>query len=82
VTYDPWSNAQYPILGDINNDCIVDIQDIVIVALAFGSEPIDNPATPWNEAKNWNPVTDLNGDNLVDIVDLVIVGINFGKGCA
>ena len=82
VEYYPWSDAQYPIMGDINSDCIVNIVDIVIVALAFGSAAEDDPETPWNETRNWNPEADLNGDGIVDIVDLVIVGVNFGKGCA
>jgi len=55
---------------DINGDGIVDIVDIVIVALAFGSEPGD---------PNWNPVADLNGDGIVDIVDIVLVAIHFGE---
>ena len=55
---------------DINGDGIVDIVDIVIVALAFGSEPGD---------PNWNPIADLNGDGIVDIVDIVLVAIHFGE---
>jgi hypothetical protein len=56
--------------SDINDDGIVDIVDIVIVALAFGSEPGD---------PNWNPYADLNQDGLIDIVDLVIIAIHFGE---
>ena len=63
----------------INGDGIVDIVDVVIVALAFGSEVEDNPSTPWNETLNWNPDADINNDGLVDIVDLVIIGIHFGE---
>jgi parallel beta-helix repeat protein len=55
---------------DVNGDGIVDIVDVVIVALAFGSEPGD---------PNWNPVADLNGDSIVDIVDIVLVAIHFGE---
>ena len=58
------------ITGDINNDGIVDIMDVVIAALAFGSRP-GNP--------NWNPEADLMADGLIDIVDLVIIGVNFGR---
>jgi len=68
-------------LGDINGDGIIDIVDVVIVSLAFGSATEDDPETPWNETINWNPEADLNGDDIVDIVDLVIIGINFGKTC-
>jgi penicillin amidase len=65
--------------GDINDDGIVDITDLVIVALAFGSQPVDDPDTPWDETKNWNPIADINGDGIVDIVDLVIIGVTFGE---
>jgi acyl-homoserine lactone acylase PvdQ len=67
------------LLGDISGDRIVDIQDVVIAALAFGSASEDDPETPWDETRNWNPDADLNGDDMVDIVDLVIIGINFGE---
>jgi acyl-homoserine lactone acylase PvdQ len=65
--------------GDINDDGIVDITDLVIVALAFGSQPVDDPNTPWDETKNWNPDADINGDGIIDIVDLVIIGVTFGE---
>ncbi len=73
VDYDPWSNTQYPIPGNVNDDCIVDIFDVVTVAVAFGSKPGD---------PNWDPRADLKLDGLIDIYDLVVVGINFGKGCS
>ena len=68
-------------LGDINGDGIIDLQDLTMDAMAFGSAAEDDPETPWNETANWNPEADLNGDGIVDIVDLVIIGINFGKTC-
>ncbi len=55
--------------GDVNGDGIVNIQDVVIVAVVFGTQP---------GSLKWNPEVDLNPDFLIDIVDLVIVGINFG----
>lgn len=69
----------FRILGDVNNDGIIDIQDVVTVALAFGSMEEDDPTTPWNETGKWNPIADLNSDGIIDIVDLVIIGINYGK---
>src|SRR5712692_2542931 len=49
---------QSSLFGDLNNDCIVDISDLVIVASAFGSIPGSN---------NWNPVADVDHDGEVDL---------------
>jgi hypothetical protein len=57
------------LLGDINGDGVINIQDIVIAALAFGAERGDS---------KYDPYSDLNNDGLIDIVDLVIMGVNFG----
>jgi len=54
---------------DINNDGCVDIYDIIIVAVAFGSS---------EGSPNWNPTADINGDKTVDIYDLITVAANFG----
>ena len=59
-----------PVPGDINNDGIVDIMDVLIASLAFGSRPGD---------PNWNPEADLVNDGLIDIMDLVTIGVNFGR---
>jgi len=61
---------QFPLIGDINNDGIVDLLDVVKVAIAFGSHPGD---------LNWNPASDLNSDGTVDIIDIVIVAANYGR---
>jgi len=66
-------------LGDINQDALVDIVDIVTCALAYGSETQDNPETPWDETENWNPLTDLDLNKIIDIVDLVKIAIHFGQ---
>jgi len=60
----------YNLLSDLNNDGIVNIRDITIVALAFGSKPGDN---------NWNLTADLNSDEVIDIRDITIVALEFGK---
>jgi len=59
-------------LVDINEDGVVDIEDIVICAVAFGSKP---------GSPKWDPRADLNGDNLVDIFDIVSIAIEYGKKC-
>jgi len=56
--------------GDLNADKIVDIFDIVRVALSFGA----NPSSP-----NWDPNADINGDGLIDIFDIVIIALHFGE---
>jgi len=62
-----WSN---PIIGDINKNTIVDIDDIIVGALAFGSYP---------EHPRWNPIADLTKDEIVDIDDVMLVAIHFGE---
>jgi len=58
------------VLGDLNNDGIVDIFDVVTVSIAFGSQPGDT---------NWDAIADLNNDGIVDIFDVVTVTANFGN---
>ena len=55
---------------DLNNDGIIDILDLVRIALAYGSIP----GIPI-----WNPYVDLNQDSTIDIFDLVIIAVNYGK---
>ena len=55
---------------DFNNDGLIDIFDLVRLALAYGSTP---------GMLNWDPYVDLNQDGLIDIFDLVTVAVNFGK---
>lgn len=56
--------------GDINGDGIVDIFDIVRVALSFGMT-YPNPS--------WDPNADINNDGIIDIFDLVVVALHFGE---
>ena len=57
-------------LGDVNHDGKVGIQDLYIVAKAYGSKPGD---------PNWNPVADINKDRQVRLYDLFEVAKVFGK---
>ena len=74
--YLPWEGVDsYPLMssymsGDINHDAIVDIFDVVKIAVVFGCSSAD---------PQWNPHCDVNEDGLIDIFDLVTVAVNFGK---
>ncbi len=54
--------------GDINVDGIVDLFDLVPLALRFGSV--------WCTFL-WDPRTDLNGDGVVNIFDIVTIALNY-----
>ena len=57
-----------PLAGDLNNDSVVNILDLVMVASKFGT--------------NGTTSADLNGDNTVDIRDLVLVAGALSAGNA
>lgn len=61
------------LIGDINDDGVVDIFDAILLSVAFGS----TPGQP-----NWNSGADLNGDNIVDIFDAIIFSVHFGEEAA
>ncbi|UCH32489.1 MAG: hypothetical protein JSV05_03675, partial [Candidatus Bathyarchaeota archaeon] len=54
---------------DMNLDLRVDIEDIIIASLAFGTHP-DHP--------RWNSQADVNNDGFVNIIDLYIIAHHFG----
>jgi parallel beta-helix repeat protein len=58
------------IIGDVNGDNRVDIQDLVLFVKAFGSYPTH---------PRWNPEADFNDDNKTNIADLVLLMMNFGE---
>ncbi len=55
---------------DLNNDGMIDIFDLVQIALTYGSVP----GMPI-----WNPYVDLNQDSIIDIFDLVAIAVIFGE---
>lgn len=63
------------ILGDVNNDRIVDITDIVMTITAFGKSSED---PGWFEP-NWFSNMDVNNDDLIDITDITTVIVEFGN---
>lgn len=62
--------SYYESTSDLNKDGTVNILDVSIVALAFGSTPED---------PNWNIIADLNNDETVNILDISTVAVEFGK---
>ena len=57
--------------GDVNEDSVVNIQDLVLVANSFG-RPVPADGSP----------ADVNGDGDVNVQDLVAVAAAFGGGAA
>jgi hypothetical protein len=57
------------LVGDVNVDGKVDIIDLSIAALAFGSYP-GHP--------RWDPQADINNDNYIDITDIALTARNLG----
>jgi parallel beta-helix repeat protein len=62
----------HPIPGDVNGDCVVNIFDLALVGIAYGSLP---------GGSQWNPDADLTNDGKINIFDLATVGINYGNVC-
>ena len=54
--------------ADINNDGVIDVGDLAIVAYYYGK---NSESADWNEAK----IADMN-DNVIDISDLAFVATN------
>lgn len=65
VTVQAVSQPQTPVLGDINGDGAVDVQDLLCLANSFGTtRQIDG---------NYDPRCDFNSDDSVDAADLLTV---------
>jgi hypothetical protein len=56
--------------GDVNGDNIVDVFDVVQVALSYGAR---------RGEPNYNPNVDLNNDGVIDIFDLVKLATVWGQ---
>lgn len=61
---------QFMLYGDLNDDGKVNIEDIAIVAKAFGSYP-GHP--------RWNEIADVDKNSIVNIIDVASVAKEFGK---
>ena len=62
----------YPIFGDANGDCRVNIFDLAIVGAAYHTRP-------WSPY--WDPRADLVKDNVINVLDFGMIGYEFGKTC-
>lgn len=58
------------LVGDLNNDGEVNLEDLIIAAKAFGSTP---------EHPRWNSIADLNGDDKINMIDIGTIAKNFGS---
>jgi len=58
------------IVGDVNADDKVDMKDIGLCCLAYGSHPGD---------PRWNPNADINDDGKVDMKDIGIACMHYGE---
>jgi hypothetical protein len=58
------------LLGDVNGDGKVDIQDVARASAAFGSYP-GHP--------RWNPNADINKDGHINVFDMAVICSNFGQ---
>jgi hypothetical protein len=66
-------------LADTNGDGMVDGNDLIVIARAFGAY---GPDFMWPGSEHhlrWDPSADVNGDNVIDGSDLVIAARSFGK---
>jgi len=58
------------LVGDINDDGVVNMEDLIIAFQAFGSFP-GHP--------RWNSLADINGNGKVDAADIYIIAKHFGE---
>ncbi|HVP93165.1 MAG TPA: dockerin type I domain-containing protein, partial [Acidobacteriota bacterium] len=58
------------LVGDVNGDGMVNLKDVLLAGLAFGSTP-DSP--------KWNQHADINSDNMIDMLDIYAIASHFGE---
>lgn len=64
-------SVKVKLIGDVNNDNIVDLNDLIAWDVAYGST---SPLDP-----NWNPQADINEDGKVDSADGTLIVQNYHK---
>lgn len=60
------------IVGDVNADGTVNVLDLILVDMAFGSKPGD---------PNYNMYADVNRDGNINVLDMIIVSTHLGESC-
>jgi hypothetical protein len=66
-------------LGDLNRDGVVNMLDVLIACLAYGSHGPNYDYSGEPASPNWNPIPDLNNDNIVNILDVTLVTNEYGE---
>lgn len=56
--------------GDINDDNIVDLFDLILFFESYGAAPNSN---------SWNDLADFTGDSVIDLFDLILFFENYGQ---
>jgi hypothetical protein len=64
--------AKIKLLGDINSDGTVNLQDLVLMAAAYNTKVGD---------LKYNPEADFNNDGKINLVDLVTCALYYGQSC-
>ena len=64
--------GQSSLPGDVNDDCVVNIVDIMLVAAQWGASVGD---------ANYDRLYDLDDDGDIDIVDIMKVATQWGEAC-
>jgi len=59
-------------LGDVDGNGVINMNDMYFAAKAFGSRP---------GYPSWNPLADIDGNEKVDMLDFWLMAKNFGKKC-
>jgi len=57
------------ILGDVNGDFTVNVDDLIALSESYGSASLGG--------QNWNPDADLNRDSIIDVADLFLLSKNY-----
>jgi parallel beta-helix repeat protein len=66
----PLMRRWLPLMGDVNNDGVVGLSDLVLLAKAYSSKPED---------LNWDPYADFDRNFKVGLTDLVALALHYGQ---